>query len=186
MLIHEICEEIIHHQIDGLMFHEELTIFFSFLSLKGFKQCQEYHYLEEMQSYQKFYDHYINFYEKLLKLGKVAPANSIPVSWYENAKRDVDYELRQKSIKQGYDKWLEWEENTLSFYKDKYRDAFDIGEFAIAEMIKELILDVTQEIIEIKEQFFWLYSINFDMSEILDKQETIEKEYKKKKRKMFK
>jgi hypothetical protein len=47
MAAEKIFIELNQHMLKGLMFHEELANYFSFLALEGYSYCHEYHYKEE-------------------------------------------------------------------------------------------------------------------------------------------
>ena len=47
MTVEEIFSKISQRMIGGLMFHEQMSNYYDFLNLRGYKKCHEYHYLEE-------------------------------------------------------------------------------------------------------------------------------------------
>ena len=51
MTIEEIFNKIAAHMIEGIMYHDEFAKVYDFLGLWGYARCQDYHHLEEEQSY---------------------------------------------------------------------------------------------------------------------------------------
>ena len=47
MTVEEIFGKIVQHQIKGLMIHEQLSNYYDFLGLSGYKRFHECHYYEE-------------------------------------------------------------------------------------------------------------------------------------------
>jgi hypothetical protein len=62
----------------------------------------------------------------------------------------------------------------------------EIGEIAAAEKIKELVTDVDDELAMIDTYILSMRSIDYDMVEIYDMQDTIERYYRKKLKKIGK
>lgn len=185
MDVQSICKEIIARSLQGLMFHDRLISYFEFLNLDGYAMCHKYHYLEESLRYRDFYDFCISFYCKLIPDSDIRPDDVIPASWYNNLQWDVDNDLKKNSINNGFKVWWNWENGTLDFYQQKYKELINLGEIALAERVEVLIADVAQERIEIQKQHLQLRAIDYDLSQVVDMQDKIEKDYKKKRKKLL-
>ena len=66
MTLEEIFAKVTQHMIIGLMFHSQMCDYFSFLGLKGYSKCHEYHYFEENNNYKKLCNYYITHHNKLV------------------------------------------------------------------------------------------------------------------------
>ena len=51
MVIEEIFAKLKNHMLEGMVFHDQMSRYYDFLNLKGYKRCHEYHYFEETLGY---------------------------------------------------------------------------------------------------------------------------------------
>lgn len=90
MDVSELFIELLEHLQQGINFHEQATNYFSFLTLRGYEKCQEYHYYEEIRNYRKLYNYYINNYCKLLKLSYPKHSDLIDSGLYKYTREQLD------------------------------------------------------------------------------------------------
>ena len=180
MNIEEIFSLISEHMVEGLMTHSQLSDYFGFLGLEGYQICHKYHYFEENSNYRKLCDYYLKHYNKIIMERPFSNPNLIPNSWYQYTKSDVDIQTRKTAIQSGYEKWIEWEQETKNFYEKCYQDLIDLDEVAAAEEIKTYILDVSEELAQAYQHNLMLMANSYDISDIIMEQNELVVKYKNK------
>lgn len=185
MTTEEIFTNLCTHMIKGLMFHEQLSHYYHFLNLEGYKCCHEYHYLCETLSHIKLQRFYINHYDKLIPEERISGPEVIPSLWYKSSRGDVDTTTRKGAVRAGVEKWLEWEEDTHKCYLDAYLQLKELNETAAMHFVKELLIDVEEEIQTAKKKLLDLSTVDFSISYIAGQQEGLYKKYKEEKKKIF-
>lgn len=184
MTVEEIFESIAAHMVDGLMFHSDMVSYFHFLGFYGYKECQDYHYIEESKNHMDLCEYYMDRYDRLIPQ-KINFSSPIPQKWYQYSKDEVDKSTRKAAIMNGFSKWVEWETDTLKFLEKMYGALLDLDEYASARFIGHYIDDVTEELNGAKRKYLELKSIDFDMTVIIEEQDQMVEEYKKKKKKVY-
>ena len=179
MAIEEQYINVITRLLDGVMFHEQMSIYYNFLGLKGFSKCHKYHYLSELHSYNCLLEYYINKYNKLINIKPNTDINIIPQNWYKFTKLDVDVSNIRGGIKTGLSKWLEWENETLNIFKESYKYVFDV-DVTFGDLLKNLISDVEGEIKTINESILRNKATDYDIIVIMSEQDAYCKKYKNK------
>ena len=187
MNIGEIYTEISTHMLNGVMIHESMANYYDFLGLKGYSKCHEYHYLSELNEQRKINSYYINHYNKLIENKAIAQPDIIPNNWYNHVRQDVDFNTKINAIKNGFTKWVKWENDTKKFYEKMYIELMNINEITSAIRIKELIYDVDEELKDAENEFLNIETIDYDLSQIISEQELLYNKFNKKisKIKMF-
>ena len=117
MTVEEIFATISSHMVKGLMIHTQLADYYDFLGLCGYKRCHEYHALKETCSYRGINRYYINHYNKLVVEQPIENPEVIPQNWYQYTRQDVDANTKRNAVKNGLDKWVEWEQETKKLYE---------------------------------------------------------------------
>jgi hypothetical protein len=169
--------------IEGMMVHESMANYYDFLGLKGYKRCQEYHYLDETISYRSVCRYFINHHGKLIPEDEVNDPNVIPESWYAHDRMDVDPDTKRKAVKDGYSKWHDWEKETKKLYSHLYKELMELGEIADAKKVTDLICDVDQELKWIERDILDLEAVDYDIVYIVECQKCLHEKYKKKMKK---
>ena len=63
-------EKVITRILDGVMFHEQMMLYYNFLGLNGYSICHKYHYLSELNSYNSVLEYYIIPFRKYQEAGR--------------------------------------------------------------------------------------------------------------------
>lgn len=184
MTVEEIFSQIAQHMVEGLMFHSQLSDFYGFLGLDGYEECHKYHYFIENKNYKKIANYYLHHYNKLILEKPFNNPSVIPEPWYRYTRQDVDSSVKKGSIQTGVEKWVNWEKQTKALYEQMYQALMDLDEIAGAIELKEYIKDVDDELAEACQKHIELKSIEFNLDDIIPKQEEIHKKYKKKLKEM--
>lgn len=177
MSVEETFNKISNHQLQGMMFHHDMTDYFQFLSLYGFAAQQRFHYYEESKSHDKLTDYYIKTYHRLLPPMPIEKRETIPSSWMKYKQDDVSSSDRQNGIRNGFQKWIEWEKDTKALYNDSYLSLLDDKEADAAIFISHYLEDVSSELSAAEGELNHLAAMNFDMPTIVDGQHKLIKKY---------
>ena len=180
MTIEEIYNKLASHMIQGMMIHEQLANYYDFLGLKGYKRCHEYHYMNESCMYRKLCRYYINHHNKLIEESEFDNPNIIPKSWYNYTRQDVDTNTKRNAVKQGLEKWVEWEKETKKLYENMYMELQNIGEIASAEFISCFVRDVDRELKKAERYHLNKQATDYDISNIIMEQNKKHNKYKNK------
>jgi hypothetical protein len=180
MAVDEIFAQLGQHMIQGLMVHTQLADYFCFLGLKGYHKCHEYHYFAESKNYRELSDFYLCYFNKFITDSHVANPQIIPNSWYKYTRQQVDASTRKNGIIDGFEKWVNWEKETLSLYQNLYKELINLGEIAAAEEVRTYLVEVGTELASASQKQLELREIDFNIADILMEQEDLYKKYEKK------
>ncbi len=173
----EIFSEIKARQIDGVMFHDELSTLYDFMALRGYKRMHEYQALKEFCEMRGVSRYAVNHLNKMLADSSHSPIRITPTSWKSASRFDMGENDRKAYIKEFFKKWREWEIQTKAFYENKFKELTDGGYIACANKINELIRDVDKELKCLEREFLTISSTGFDMLFIASRQDELHKFY---------
>ena len=176
----DIYASILGKMIEGVMLHDEMSNYYDFLSLKGFRKIHEYQYWKENIAYTDFSHWVINHLDKLPRESEVDNPDVIPEGWYNYKTLDVNANTKKEAVKGGLEKYLNWEKSTKIFYEKAYKQLYDLGDLLGAMKVQCLFKDVEEEIEHIKERIIHYNMINYDIETILLDQESLYILYKDK------
>lgn len=180
MTVEEIFKDISKHQLIGVMFHDQMTDYFDFLNLHGYKKMSEYHAQEEMKSFRKIHSYFLNHYNRLIKESEFNNPNVIPDSWYEHKRQDVDINKKRQAVRDAFAKWAKWEQETKTFYSQKYKELCELNEIAASQKVLCLVEDVDNELKWVERKQIELQSTDYAIDFIIDEQTYYFEFYKKK------
>lgn len=180
-----IFSEINARMIAALMFHDQMSDYFDFLGMKGYKKLHEYQYFTESLERKRLNQYYINHHNKLIPdiySGQVAV---IPENWQTANRISVGKSTKQKGIEDGFNQYHEWEAETKSLYEHYYMKLREMGAVVDTIMVEKLVEDVDDELKELERIIVDLISSGYDMVYITESQRRIHDKYKAKMRKVF-
>ena len=180
MTIDQIFSEVSAHMIEGLMIHSQLSDYFNFLGLKGYAKCHKYHFFEESCNYKKLNWYYLTHYNKLVEENPFKNPGIIPENWYQYTRQEVSIGTKKDALQEGFNKWIKWESETKELYENMYKQLITLGEIAGAKILEQYIIDVDNELAEAKQKHLELKAIGFDLSDIIQEQDSEYKKYNKK------
>ena len=182
-----IFNEIVKHQIEGLMFHEDMAGIMDFMGFHGFKREHEYHALSEfaeLRGVERYAINHINYIPN--GKGSNRPVEVIPDNWYKASRFEVTENDRKNKVKELYTKWREYEIETKVFYQVKFQELVEIGAIASANKVDCLINAVDQELKCVERKLIEYNSIGWDMMYIMEQQDEIHDKYEDKTKKHIK
>lgn len=176
----EIFSQIGQHMIKGLMVHTQLSDYYNFLGLDGYCKCHEYHFYEESKNFRHLSNYYIKNYDKFITDSHVGNPQVIPTNWYQYSRNQVDTAIRKTAIQQGFEKWINWETETVELYENLFLELLNLGELSAAFEIEKYLGDTKTELCKAKQKLLELKMTDFDITMIVAEQEAICKKYQKK------
>ena len=180
MTASEIFQKVSEQQIKGVMVHDYMVDYFNFLNLHGYKRMSEYHACKEMKAFRKIHRYYIDHYERLIPDLTFERVEIIPAKWYEHKRSDVDINTKRNAVKEAFEKWAAWENETKTLYHSLYKELMEAGDVTGALKVGELAQDVEDELKWIHRKQLDLAAVDYSMAYILDEQDYYHDFYKKK------
>lgn len=185
MNIDEICAAIAQKLLQGSMVHQQLINYYNFLALDGCQACHEYHYYEQSCAYIEFVKYYINHYNKLIpkhSFDSLTSPNLIPDNWYDYKREDMDMNTKRSAVKNGLEKWIEWEKDVKHFLSEMHNELINNNEVALALRLEQNIKDVDQELKIAELKYLQIKSTDYDMPTVISEQRTLKQKYEHKKK----
>ena len=153
--------------LEGMVFHDEMCKYWSFLNLPEYAENHERHYAEESKGYRELSRYYMEHHNKFIPILPMNRPDVIPQSWYQAKRQDVDRGTKQSGIKSGIEKWVAWETETKAIYQDCYLSLIENGEPAAAEFVLKYLMDVDEELKCATEKHLTLESVGYDLGYVL-------------------
>ena len=148
------CQEamlsIIQRQTEGLMYHDEMTDYYTFLNLGILKDLHKKQTKEELNSLRKAKCSFISTFGVLPIYTAVDP-RAIPPDWKSRTTEDVDEQSLKILIETSLSSYLNWEEKTCTIYKAAAKELKEHMHFPLYREVCEMIEEVQEEICKIKE-----------------------------------
>lgn len=183
--VEAIFSEINARMIAALMFHDQMSDYFDFLGMKGYKRLHEYQYFSESLERKKLDQYYINHHNKLIPDSYSGQVSMIPDGWRTANRISVGKSTKQKGIEDGFNQYHEWEADTKSLYEHYSSRLREMDAVADAIMVERLVEDVDKELKKLEGIIVDLISSGYDMVYITESQQGIHDKYKSKLHKIF-
>lgn len=178
--VEAIFSEINARMIAALMFHDQMSDYFDFLGMKGYKRLHEYQYFVESMERKKINQYYINHHNKLIPDTYSGQVAVIPENWQSANRISVGKSTKQKGIEDGFNQYHEWESETKNLYEHYSSRLREMGAVADAIVVEKLVEDVDKELKKLERIIIDLISSGYDMIYITESQQCIHDTYKKK------
>lgn len=177
--VEEIYNEINSRQIVALMFHRQMSDYFDFLGLMGYKRLHECQYLCECKENLNVSRYYINHHGRLLSDSFSGEVKMIPAAWLTANRMSVGRATKQKAVEDGFNTYHSWETETKAVYEKYAYRLREIGHEADAIFVDCLVEDVDKELKNVERIILDLISTGYDMVYIVESQKEIHDKYKK-------
>ncbi len=187
MNVHEIFEDLAGRMVTATMLHSQLCSYFTFLSLEGLAARHKYQYFEESNGYLKLEEYYTKHYNKILldaipENPRIIPLDMKSISFYNISDK---HELIRRYIMDGMNKWIDWEDQSLVFYSDMYKELININDISAADFLLKYVKDTNKELMDAQFLDKQLRSTNYDLPTLYDSQDKDFKKYSKKLKELF-
>ncbi len=176
----EVFKELDGRMLKGIMLHAQLTDYFDFLNLHGFKRWQEYRFFDETAELRGLHRYAINHCNKLIGESTIENPRMIPQDWGNYTRLQVDSATRKAAVKEAFSKWYEWEKSTKEFYESKFKTLTDNNKIADADKVNCLVCAVDQELKVLTRKMLEYKAVDYDMSYIMYQQPELHEYYKQK------
>lgn len=164
----------------GMILHDQLSNYYDFLGLMGFKRLHEYHFFREAVSMRGLNRYVINHHNMLIDDGEMHIESAIPQAWHKTARRDVGISTKRSTVKSGMEMWAEWEHKTKKLYEECYCALCDAGEIAASCKVRQLVADVDMELKEADRMALKMQAIDYDMPTMILMQDELHECYSEK------
>ena len=104
----------------------------------------------------------------------------IPTQWYAHTRYDVDANTKRNGVRDGMQRWVEYEKENKKFLVMAAKKLEELGEREAARKMDFLIDHANKEIEEGEQKLMNLESAGYDMGYILNHQEELQKKYARK------
>ena len=179
----EIFSKLSAHFIKGMMVHDQMSRYYDFLGLKGYKRCHEHQFYEDAKIFRRINRYYINHHSKLVPEMRVEDPALIPESWYNYSREDVDPQTKRNSVESGINKWVEWERTTKRELESAIKTLQDNGFIEDAMWLRNILKKVSYELKKAERHLIELKGVSFDLIYITEEQEKVHDKYKEKMKK---
>lgn len=184
--VEAIFSEINARMIAALMLHDQMTDYFDFLGMKGYKRLHEYQYFDESLERKKLNQYYINHHNRLIEDTYTGQVEIIPETWLSANRISVGKSTKQKGIEDGFNQYRSWEAETKSLYEHYASKLRELGAVSDALVVEKLVENVDGELKKLDRIMIDLISSGYDMVYITEKQPEIHDKYKAKLSEIFK
>lgn len=168
------CEEIYgmvdSRMVEALMFHSDMMIYFDFLGLDGYSKKHEYQYFKESKGRKCFQRFIMDTTNKIVCEHNIKNPHAIPEEWYKHTRMDVGSNVLSKSVKEGFEKYKKWEEETLTMFEMIAAEFLSRGRMIVYDKILEYCVEVSKELSYIYKDYENLVTTEFDWNYIMDRQ----------------
>lgn len=184
------CEEIYgvidSRMVEALMFHSDMMMYFAFLGLDGYSKKHEYQYFKESKGRKCFQRFIMDRTNKIVCEHNIKNPHAIPEEWYKHTRMDVGSNILSKSVKEGFEKYKKWEEETLEMFETIASELLSRGHIVVYSKVLEYCVEVGEELSYIYKDYENLVTTEFDWNYIMERQGKEKQCAEEKLRKMFK
>lgn len=170
MSVEDIFSDIVAHSTEGMMFHDQLAGYFEFIGLQGFAMEQKARLAEETAEHIRITSYIIDNYNILPREQELKNPSVIPQSWYRYKRQDVDSNTRRNAVKEGYERWVAWEQETKALYEEHAKELYDNGAVAASIVVGNLADGVSRELATAEQEKLQLEAMEYDLTGIIEMQ----------------
>jgi hypothetical protein len=166
--------------VSALMLHSEMSDYFNFIGLHGFKRIHEYQYYGESLGRRKLHHKYLDIHNKLIdeNFEKSDRVHVIPDDWYKYTRLDINDSIMPKFVRSALEQYKVWEEETKQLYSDIYCVMLEKGFVIDAKIVNCYICDVQKELKEIYRMMEEMNNTGYDAIYIQEIQDKVHEQYK--------
>lgn len=158
----EIMLDILKHQTEAVMYHDQMTDYYKFLHLDKLAKKHEKQTYEELKELKNLKCAYINYFCEL-PYYKVDIEIIYPAEWKNKTSMEVNEDALKMLAKNSLEKYLTREENTLEKYKNYAYELKKNFNFVMLKEVCGLIEEVEEEISGLKNIIIEAQSYNYNV-----------------------
>ena len=158
----EIMLDILKHQTEAVMYHDQMTDYYKFLHLDKLAKKHEKQTYEELEELKNLKCAYINYFCEL-PYYKVDIETIYPAEWKNKTSMEVNEDALKMLVKNSLERYLTREENTLEKYKNYAYELKKNLNFIMLKEVCELIEEVEEEISGLKNMIIEAQSYNYNV-----------------------
>ena len=140
---------VIRRQTEGLMYHDEMVDYYTFLNLGVLKDVHKKQTKEELSNLRKTKCDFITTF-CVLPIYAATDPKIIPPDWKTKTTADVDEPSLKVLIKSSLNDYLNWEEQTCEIYKQAAAVLKENMNFPLYRKVCDLIEEVENEKLKAK------------------------------------
>lgn len=168
----------------ALLLHSDLSDYFNFLGLHGFKRIHEMQYFSESIGKRKLVKKHLDIHNKLLTEGEYERISIIPKDWHSYTRMDIDGGVIPKFVRMAFDIYKRYEKETKEMYEHVVSEFMDRGNISDSMVIKCFLEDTEKELKEVYRLCQQLNGVDYDIVYIMEIQKSMHDELKKKMKKL--
>ena len=168
------------HMVEGVMFHNDMSDYFNFIGLCGFKRIHEYQFYEENKNRRLLVRKVMDVHNILIPHMEVETKEYIPKDWYKYTRMNIDDTIIPKLTRSAWKAYKEWEEETKELYESIACSFMEKGMIVDYSMIVCYIQDVQKELKNIYKMCERLNDVAYDPVYIMEIQGKLHEKYKNK------
>ena len=135
---------IIRRQVEGVMYHDEMVDYYTFLNLNVLKNVHKKQTKEELSNLQKTKSNFIKIFG-ILPVYTATDPKVIPTDWEMKTAKDIDELSLRVLIESSLNDYLDWEEQTCEVYKNAACILKDNLHFLLYRKVCSLVEEVENE-----------------------------------------
>lgn len=176
----EVFAEISKRMVKGIMLHAQMSDYFDFIDLHGYKRWHEYRFFVENAELRGVHRYAINHCNRLIPESSVDNPRMIPSGWENYTRLQVDATTRKSAVKEAFEKWYQWENETKTAYETQFKVLTESSKIADADKINSIICNVDQELKEVTRELLSLRAVDYDPAYIMIRQGELHEHFRHK------
>jgi len=166
----DLLRDINNRYLTAVAFHRENADLMWFIYLPGYAMLHEYQHLAESIWQRRIKRYITNTY--YINVPELLPTSDSSVSALTKGlnRKKMDYSAIVNIVQKSWEKYCDWELETLQIYQGIATNLIDGGEVSAFNFVSEIISDVKRELDYINDKVVELCAIDWDMSQIVAEQ----------------
>lgn len=175
----DIFADVLRNVLEGLMFHNQMIMYFDYLGLTGFADLQRQRFKDENQEMVSLQRYYVECYGLIPNEANVEARNYIPPEWWEDDRTLITAERKREFVKFGIETWRDWEVKSKARYSKAYFDLDGVRDAGATERLGILVQHVERELRYVSGLMTKLRGCDYDMIAMVEMDRCVMKDYKR-------
>lgn len=175
----DIFADVLRNILEGLMFHNQMIMYFDYMGLTGLADLQRCRFRDENKEMMHLQRYFVECYGTVPNEANVEARNYIPMEWQSDDRALLRAEQKRDFVKFGIETWKDWEDKSKARYSKAYFDLSDVQDAGGTERLGLLVQSVEQELRYVSGLMDRLRGCDYDMIAVVELDRCAVKEYKK-------